>query len=134
MTTTTLANLHADHKHWGSEIQMWRQDLEEWRKEQAKLLSDIEIALGANVAGLKEHAGSIGTHEGHLAQHEHSITECERASTPRPDDVATIFTDDHEDEANRQEQLRENHERIKRHHHRSMAKLAVVLRALGHEE
>jgi hypothetical protein len=134
MTTTTLANLHFDHKHWRNEILLWRDDLEEWRKEQARLLADIEIALGANVAGLKEHAGSIGSHEGHLLQHEHSISECERASTPRPDAVATIFTDDHEEEAKRQEQLRQAHERMKRYHHRSMARLAAALQALGHEE
>ena len=134
MTTTTLANLHFDHKHWRNEINMWRDDLLEWKKEQAQLLNDVEIALGANVAGLKDHAGSIAAHEAEIVQHEHLIAECERSSASRPDEVATIFTDDHEGEANKQDRLRETHERMKRHHHRSMARLTAALHALGQGE
>jgi len=134
MTTTTLANLHSDHKHWRNEIKMWRDDLEEWKQEQAQLLSDIEIALGANVAGLKEHAGSIGEHEKNVVHHEHFIAECERSATPPPRNVANLFTEDHEKEASKHAGIRQAHERIKRHHHRAMARLAVVLQALGQAE
>lgn len=134
MTTTTLANLHFDHKHWQNEIKTWRDDLQEWKKEQAQLLDNLELALGANVAGLKDHAGQIGSHEGDILCHEHQITECERCSIPRSDEVSTIFTDDHEGEADKQDALREIHERIKRHHHRAMARLAAVIRALGQGE
>jgi hypothetical protein len=134
MTTATLGTLHVDHNHWQNEINMWRDDLLAWKKEQAQLLNDIELALGANVAGLKDHATSIASHEAEVLQHENFVAKCERSSVPRPDQDPTIFTEYHDEEAKKQDRLRETHERIKRHHHRSMARLTAALHALGQVE
>lgn len=131
MTTQTHAEIHADHHQWRSDVKMWRDDIEAWKNEQARLLSDIEIALGANVAGMKKHAASVGEHESHLVHHEHVIAECERSSTPRPSHVANLLTDNHEHEASKHAGLRETHERIKQHHRRAMARLDEVLKLLG---
>ena len=116
--------------HWRSEIKMWRDDLEAWKNEQAKLFSDVEIALGANAAGLKDHVSSICQHEKHVIHHEHSIAESEPSANPPMRHVAPIFVDNHQKEARAHAAIREAHERIKRHHHRAMAKLAVVLQVL----
>ncbi|MEX2286399.1 MAG: hypothetical protein WD648_04865 [Planctomycetaceae bacterium] len=130
MTTKTHAELHADHMHWRNEIKMWRDDIEEWKKEQAKLFCEMEIALGANAAGLKEHAGSVNRHEASIVHHEHFIAECER-STTSPGNAGAVLAEDHKKEVGKHDGLREAHERIKRYHHRAMAKLAAVLRMLG---
>ena len=48
MTKMNRAEIHVDHGHWQSDIQMWYEDLEAWQKEQAKLLAELELALGAS--------------------------------------------------------------------------------------
>jgi len=130
MTTKMHTELHSDHQHWRNEIKMWREDIEAWKKEQAKLLSDVEVALGANVSALKEHGGSISSHEASVVHHEHFIAESERSSMPSGN-AEVGLAEDHRKEAGKHAGLREVHERIKRHHHRAMAKLGGVLRMLG---
>ena len=58
MNTRDHAALHADHRHWEADVKMWRMDIEEWQRDRAKLLAELEFALGAEVSGLKEHGSS----------------------------------------------------------------------------
>jgi len=133
MHAQTRPAIHGDHRHWQNDIKMWREDVQEWQKEQAKLLADVEIALGANNTALNHHITSIGEHEGKIARHEHFIAECERSLGLQAGEVETGLTEAHQKEAGAHVLLRQLHERIKRHHHRAMARLAIVRQALERE-
>ncbi len=133
MHTQTHTDIHADHRHWQSDVKMWRDDLREWQKEQARLLAQIEIALGANNTSLARHADSIAELDERIAHHERFIAECDRASGLLAGDVERALTEAHREEAGAHASLRELHERIKRHHHRAMARLSVVRQALERE-
>ena len=113
---------------------MWRQDIEEWQKEQARLLADLETALGAEVEALKQHKETIARHEGLIASHEQLISQLEAGGGRMShDEIEARMANEHSKEAGRHETTAAAHERIKRHHHRAMSRLAVVLKALGRE-
>ena len=131
MSTRSHEVLHADHRHWEADVRMWRDDIEEWRKEQAQLFAELETALGAEVAGLKDHATSIGKHDERLLQHERLIAQLDHSSEPKASEIDARFADAHRKESKKHDTMRQAHERLKRHHHRAMARLAVVLQALG---
>ncbi len=133
MNTRDHAVLHADHERWQNDVRMWRDDIEEWQKERAKLFADFENALGAEVSGLRDHAATIGRHDNSVLQHEHLIAELDRSERPTATEIEARMADAHGKEAEQHEHLRAAHERLKRHHHRAMARLAVVLKALSQE-
>ncbi len=133
MSTRNHAVLHEEHRHWEDDVKMWRLDIEEWQKEQAKLLADLELAMGSEVSGLHEHAKIIGEHQAKVVDHEHLLAELEQSQRPTPTEIEARMADAHEKESHRHAQMQEVHERFKRHHHRAMARLAVVLQALGSE-
>jgi hypothetical protein len=110
---------------------MWRQDIEEWQREQAKLLADLETALGAEVAALHQHLGAIGRHEQLVVHHERLISQMAASGRRQPNEIEARMAETHE--AGNHEQIKTAHERLKRHHHRAMSRLAVVLKALGSE-
>ncbi|HUE17377.1 MAG TPA: hypothetical protein VMR25_24710 [Planctomycetaceae bacterium] len=112
---------------------MWREDIEEWEKEQARLFADLETALGAEVSGLKSHAAAIGRHEENVLRHEHLLADLDHSKRPGATEIEARMAGTHSDEAAKHETMRAAHERIKRHHHRAMARLAVVLKALSQE-
>lgn len=133
MSTRNHAMLHEEHRHWEDDVKMWREDIEVWQKEQAKLLADFEIAMGSEVSGLHKHAKMIGEHQTTVVDHEHLLAELEQSERPTATEIEARMADAHERESQRHAQMQEVHERIKRHHHRAMAKLEVVLQALGSE-
>lgn len=133
MPTGIHSVLHADHVHWREDIDMWRLDIEEWRKERAKLLAALEVALGAEASGLREHERSMCQHGEHLMEHERLIASLEQADRPGCNEIEARMAADHQKESENHAQMREVHERLKRDHHRAMARLAVVLKSLGRE-
>jgi hypothetical protein len=134
MTTRNHELLHADHLRWKSEVAMWRQDIEEWQREQARLLADLETALGAEVEALRQHKTTIVHQEGLIESHERLISQLEASGgRSNHDEIEARMAAEHDKEAGRHESMALAHERIKRHHHRAMSRLAVVLKALGHE-
>src|SRR5579863_279022 len=133
MRAETHPAIHADHRHWQNDIRMWRDDVREWQKEQARLLAEIEIALGGNNSCLNRHSTLLSELDEKILHHEHFIAECERSARPEPGDADDALTRAHQKEAGAHAALRELHERIKRHHHRAMARLAIVREALERE-
>jgi hypothetical protein len=132
MTTQAHAEIHVDHEHWRNDIKMWKDDIEAWKQQQARLLSEIEIALGTTAAELNDHRNAIGEHEKRVVRHERSIAECERSETPQPKNVATALMEnpDHDEEATRHIELCKLHGRMKSQHLSAMARLNVALKTL----
>lgn len=126
MTTHTAA--HKDHQQWQNENAMWRDDTQQWQKEHQAALQELTAAIKCHTDALNDHLGSIGQHETNVLESERIIADSERAGTPTTDKG---HTEPHQQEARQQAQLREAHERIKRHHYSAMAKLAVVTKAMG---
>jgi ribosome-binding ATPase YchF (GTP1/OBG family) len=133
MTTHTHSVLHADHRLWQEEIEMWQIDLEEWEKERVKLLAELEVALGAEVSGLKNHAQTIEQQREKVLQHEQFLADVDRSLRPISNEIEARLADAHDQEITNHARTREAHERLKRFHHRAMAKLSVVLKSLDRE-
>src|SRR5580658_2493141 len=87
MATRIHSVLHADHRHWQEEIDMWQLDIEEWEKERAKLMADLEVALGAEVTGLQNHAQAITDHQERVSHHEQFIAELDRSERPTSSEI-----------------------------------------------
>lgn len=83
--------------------------------------------------GSHEHARSIAQHEQRVRQHELFIGDLERSGRHSPTEIEARLAENHVNEARNHAGVREAHERLKRYHHRAMARLAVVLRSLNQE-
>ncbi len=134
MTLATAEQLHADHRYWEEEIAMWREDIAMWREERQKRMAELEQAIGAHAAALEQHAEDIVQHEADTVQHEHFLAELLKSGGPNGDDAEEAWQETHADEQARHAGQRDAHERIKRHHHTAMAKMAVVIAALKSPE
>ena len=134
MSTIDHSIIHSDHRRWEDDVKMWRLDIEEWQKEQSKFFAALETALGAEIAGLKQHTDSIGQHECALPrQHERFIAQMDRSERANASEIEARMADRHGTEADKHGRLQDVHERLKRFHHRAMGKLAILLQALGRD-
>ncbi len=110
---------------------MWRDDIHQWRREYDAAQLALTTALTSHNAALIDHAKAIDKHEKEVVKAEHNIMECERTNHPAMEVRDRDHTKAHADETHDQELLQETHERIKRHHYSTMARLAVLVQALG---
>ena len=133
MATTIPRQAHCDHLQWESEAAMWRDDIEKWRQEHEAGLLALNEAIVQHHAALGNHLDTIKHHEAQLAATEHRLAEDERTLQPAMGAIARSLDGPHEEEAGEQDLLRATHERIKRHHYTTMAKVGVLAKALGSE-
>jgi uncharacterized coiled-coil protein SlyX len=130
MSQITRDQMHAEHQLWEGEISHWREEIARWKKEHQDRLAELEQAIAAHASTLEEHANALGQHEENTVQHEHFLAELLKSGRPDGGDAEDSWLQTHTEERNRHAGQRDAHERIKRHHHTAMAKLAVLMAAL----
>ncbi|TWU46879.1 hypothetical protein [Rubripirellula reticaptiva] len=127
----TATQFHADHRHWQSDIACWNDDIESWRSEHSHAIVQLQAALRQiNEHGqcVNDHADSIASLESGLEHHEKSLAaDLQNESTAGLDKTQC---EHHQREADLHARQRAAHERMKKHHHQAMAKVAMVASAL----
>jgi len=93
----------------------------------------FNAAMVSHNESLGNHLSSIEGHGTEVSQAEHRLAEEERALKRAMGAVPRSLEVPHQHEQDEQTKLRVAHERIKRHHYSTMAKLAVLVEALGAE-
>lgn len=126
---STTPNAHRDHTQWQNESAMWRDDIEMWRNEHKDALLKLNAAMVSHNEALGNHLASIEEHANNVSRAEHLLAEDERALNPEK--IPRNIDDIHQHEQEEQTKLGANHERIKRHHYATMARLGVLVEALG---
>ena len=131
LETESPAELHADHRHWKSDISMWRFDLQQWRSERETALKQVEQiaeAIQQNADILNEHADAVDAIEAELEFHEESLASSlqEHADSDLDDSLLS----GHADSSKRFDSQREAHERLKKRHHIAVAQVAALKHAL----
>jgi hypothetical protein len=130
MTSLTPTQAHQDHTRWNSESAMWRDDIQQWNKEHKAARLALDDALATQNGTLSEHLESINQHGKKVKAAEHHIAEFERTMVENTDSDEPELNEHHRAEAETQNQLRDVHEQIKRHHYSAMAKLNVLVEAV----
>jgi len=127
----TPAELHADHRHWQSDISMWKFDIQEWRAEHANALKEVEkIAelIRLHEETLNDHADTVETIEASLEFHEKNLAAS--LQDHADSDLDDALLGGHVEESKKFDSQRKAHERIKKHHHVAMAQVAALKHAL----
>jgi chromosome segregation ATPase len=123
--------MHRDHCQLRNEDDLWRLEIAAWQREletARKDLSKLEAALREHDKALQTHAAAIRAYEADVGEHEHALAAFEQGgSGGELIDMAKA----HEAEVAQQNQRRQAHERIKRHHHALMAQWNLLLKAMG---
>ncbi|QEG22480.1 hypothetical protein [Mariniblastus fucicola] len=125
------AELHADHRHWQSDISMWKFDIQEWRSEHESALEQIEqIAelIRLHQKALNDHADTVEAIEGGLEFHEQNLAASLRDHADS--DLDDALLGGHAEESKKFESQRKAHERIKKHHHVAMAHVTALKHSL----
>ncbi|MCA9137574.1 MAG: hypothetical protein KDB00_12470 [Planctomycetales bacterium] len=123
-TMTSSASVHADHRQWESDLSMWRDDVDRWGKDHEKALVDLQLVqqrLSDHCQAMAAHVNQFDTHEEHVRAHEHNVAETCRSNEGSGEES---FVHGHTEEATRHQQLRDAHERMKKHHHTVIAHIA----------
>jgi chromosome segregation ATPase len=123
----SIAESHADHRYWQSELDMWTVDIANWKSEQADALIELKrIADEIYEQGkcLDEHGKSIASLRSGLQAHEEALADL--LETGVEGDVVQELSAHHSKHAANHAQRKEVHERIKKHHHRAMAQVAML--------
>jgi len=127
----TQLEMHADHQYWLSDHAMWRDNIELWQNEVRQALEElkqVERALRDHAQAIQEHTALIARQEQAVRAHEASMAHY--AEEGIGEELAPMRQPHHE-QAARYERLREAHEYLKRHHHMMLAKMSLMLKALG---
>jgi hypothetical protein len=130
MTNINNLQMHQEHQTWKSDDDMWRDDVRVWEEEVQAAQKDIarvQAALAEHLRILQKHAAAIRLYEGNCDRHEHAIVNCERGSAAAQSEA---MKEAHPCEADKHEDLRAAHERIKRHHHTRLAHWNLLVKAL----
>ncbi len=129
--TASAFDLHADHRHWISEIEMWQEDLVNWRSEHAiatDLLIQAKEMIVSQESNLAKHEERLREVRDAVDSHERTLSQSMREGADSETDETSIAC--HEQKRDTMASQREAHERIKKHHHQSMAKVEVLMQAL----
>jgi hypothetical protein len=132
--TTTLksvAQSHADHRYWQSELDMWAEDITNWKTEQADALAELRRIADE----ICEHGKALDEHNEKNAVlgsglHAHEKELARSMKTGVEGDMHEEFCSYHERDAVDHGHQRDAHERIKKHHYRSMAQVAMLKAAM----
>lgn len=121
------AELHADHRHWASEISLWRDDIEAWKKQISTALHElgrIAEAIRDHDKGLSHHLEALEGVESSLEYHEKNLAKSLGGSSDASFDNA--LHEHHSDEAKKIASQRVAHERLKKYQHIAMAHVATL--------
>ena len=118
----SVPSMHDDHRDWHSEHSMWQQDIDVWSKQLERGYDDLETAkqLMMNLQEeIRNHRLKIEERESNLQAHELDLARCEKLGLEYQENLTIL----HLETGKQFEQAREEHARLKRYHHRLMAKL-----------
>jgi hypothetical protein len=130
MTNATNAKMHDDHRLWNSEHSMWMDDIQLWRNEHTKMLTEFQNVhelLQQHQVALESHCEAIQNHEKADGEHELELAGQESGAKPT---IGDQMTKTHLSTAKCHAQQREDHERIKRHHHSVIARWSLLLKGM----
>lgn len=129
--TKSVAESHADHRHWHSDVTCWQDDIQNWKAEHVIAIEELQAALKRiteHGESLEAHAKSVAELEAGLSQHEKSLAESLKGGTESA--VDETLDKQHLKQAELHQRQQEAHERIKKHHHTAMAQVAILKAAL----
>ncbi|HVX63053.1 MAG TPA: hypothetical protein VHC19_20695 [Pirellulales bacterium] len=129
----THNEMHSDHRLWDSEATLWEDDIQIWEGELNAALAEmkqLEEVLAEHRKGLESHAEAIRAARADRATHEHALAKYEHGETGED---LVVLAQKHEAEAEHRAELRQTHERVKRHHHTVMAHWRLLFKALSKE-
>jgi hypothetical protein len=144
MAADTHADMHTEHRRWGSDIGLWRDEIDVWEEELRNAGADLERLapalpghrlarlrniLRAHRAVLDTHRGVIDTHDSRVQKHEHVLATFEGGG-PAGNHLLKMAKD-HRCDAPRHARLRDAHEHLKRCQHTLLARWPLLLRALA---
>jgi hypothetical protein len=115
---------------WFSENSFWRDDIASWQREtndairQLGMLHDV---LDTHNKKLRQHAASIRLHEQRQAEHESALARFESGGSGQE---LIGMARAHQEEWNKQAELRELHETLKRRQHEMMARFHTFVRSI----
>ncbi|MGB7347236.1 MAG: hypothetical protein WBD20_23640 [Pirellulaceae bacterium] len=133
MTTSlkSVAQAHADHRYWQSDLDMWAEDVVYWKGEQADALQELQQIA----AEIREHGKALDDHNEKIVTlgtglHAHEKELAAFMQTGVEGGMHEEFGSYHDRHAADHAQQRQAHERIKKHHHRAMAQVAILKAAM----
>jgi hypothetical protein len=109
--------MHCEHKQQRNELALWQEYLGHWQGELEAAIGDLDRlrkSLQCHETALKEHGAALGRQREQIDKHEHALAEWERGGT-EPGLISQAK--EHQNETKHHRELREIHERIKKHHH-----------------
>ncbi|WP_442510282.1 hypothetical protein SH528x_001894 [Novipirellula sp. SH528] len=131
ISVNSAAQSHADHRHWKSDVECWSEDIQNWRMEHCAAIVQLQEAvkrINEHGKALDEHANAVASLETSLKAHEKNLA----ASLQNGSDAA--LDDRMNDQHAKQTELhlcqQNAHERMKKHHHQAIAKVAMLKHAL----
>ncbi|QDT02091.1 hypothetical protein K227x_04620 [Rubripirellula lacrimiformis] len=123
----SAAATHADHRQWKNDLETWENDIANWRREHEDALAALEQVADC----IRLHNESLDDHEQALQKtafgltaHEKKLADLLQSSGPL--DLDDDLQQQHQQEAAQHQLNKAAHERIKRHHHRAMAQVAIL--------
>jgi len=117
-----IAQMHRDHRDWQSEHSMRHQDISSWQKQLAFAANGLQLIqrLADQSKALELHDEAIKLHETQLQEHESALAEIEKFDL----DFQRQLTLKHANLAEEAAKLRQEHELIKKDHHRLLVEIA----------
>lgn len=130
--SSTVLDVHADHRQWQNQVSMWKLDLQAWQGEHKVALEELADV----VEMIKLHQTASSAHEKDIAAfadavkaHEHKLVDhLEKEKGGDVGEPAGALA--HEQAKKTAETLLQAHERIKKHHHTAMAHVMSLKAAL----
>lgn len=132
--TETPEQLHADHRHWKSELSMWRDDIELWKQEHLGAVKALRYTidlLGKDKEVLAEHVTAIECIENSLDYHEKMLAEILKGHGDGDVDLDQALVERHADKEKEFCNQRAAHEQLKKRHHIAVAQVTSMLNALS---
>lgn len=126
MTETHNQDLHAEHRQWLDNLSLWKDELQIWREELSTAADEFhEVAnlLKQHAAALYQHGFDMKRAEMAIRKHEHLVALAERG---RPDGIEGGHMGDRKTPL-----MADTHEQMKKHHHKIMARLANLRKAIA---
>jgi len=130
MIDTLTRDMHVEHLNWQTDVSLWKDELDLWRKELARASDDLRRAEQA-LEGL---AQSLDRHTLQLLKEEQEVRRHERAiALDTEDGYGQLIPppSNHTAEADRHRKARDAHERLKRYHHTTLARMSLLLKAIA---
>lgn len=128
------AQMHVDHTHWLRENKFWRDELRAWQTELASArveLTTLEKSLAEHEKTLETHAAAVRLYEQAVAEHEQALAGYEQGEAG---EKLVVLAREHQVEDDKQAELRQAHERLKKRQHTLMAHWSALFKAMVSKE